>query len=639
MTVDTQKETLGFQTEAKQLLHLMIHSLYSNKEIFLRELISNSSDAIDKLRFEALADGGLYEDDPELQIQIEVDKENNVLTIKDNGIGMSREEVAENLGTIAKSGTAQFMEALTGDQQKDSQLIGQFGVGFYSAFIVADKVEVLSRRAGDKTESGVQWESHGEADFSIENIEKAERGTTIILHLKEDATEFADDWRVRSVIKKYSDHISVPVMMEKPPAPPVEGDEGTTEINEVELEAVNTATALWTRSRTEVSDDEYTEFYKHVSRDFEEPLTWSHNKVEGKLDYNSLLYIPSRAPFDMWNREVSRGLKLYVQRTFIMDDAEQFLPLYLRFVKGVVDSNDLSLNVSREILQQDPAVDSMRSALTKRVLDMLQKMSSKEPEKYAILWKEFGQVLKEGPAEDIGNKEKVAKLLRFSTTYNDTEEQSQSLADYIARMKDVQSKIYYVVAENFNTAKSSPHLEVFRKKGVEVLLLCDRVDDWLMGTLAEFDGKQLQDVGRGALDLGDLDNEEDKKEQEALEKDSEGLIERMKTILEEQVEEVRVTSRLTESPACLVVGEHDMGAQMRRIMEAAGQEIPSSKPILEVNPQHPLVSKLDNESDEDRFGELSRIIFDQAQLAEGGQLEDPAAYVTRLNKLLLELSN
>jgi molecular chaperone HtpG len=640
MTVDTQKETLGFQTEAKQLLHLMIHSLYSNKEIFLRELISNSSDAIDKLRFEALSDAGLYEDDSELKIQVEVDKDNNTLTISDNGIGMSRDEVAENLGTIAKSGTAQFMEALTGDQQKDSQLIGQFGVGFYSAFIVADRVEVLSRRAGSGAEDGVHWESHGEADFSIENVEKAERGTTIVLHLKEDATDFADDWRVRSVIKKYSDHISVPVMMEKPPMPPVEGEEQTSETEtEVEFEVVNTATALWTRSRSDVSDEEYNEFYKHISHDFEEPLTWSHNKVEGKLEYNSLLYIPGRAPFDLWNREASRGLKLYVQRTFIMDDAEQFLPLYLRFVKGVVDSNDLSLNVSREILQQDPAVDSMRSALTKRVLDMLQKMANKEPEKYATVWKEFGQVLKEGPAEDMGNKEKVAKLLRFSTTHTDSEEQNQSLDDYIARMQEGQDKIYYVVAENFNTAKNSPHLEVFRKKGIEVLLLCDRVDDWLMGTLAEFDAKQLQDVGRGALDLGELDNEDDKKEREVLEKDSEGLIERMKSVLGDQVEEVRVTTRLTQSPACLVVGENDMGAQMRRIMEAAGQEMPSSKPILEVNPQHPLVGKLDNESDEDRFGELSRIIFDQAQLAEGGQLDDPAAYVTRLNKLLLELSN
>lgn len=639
MTVDTQKETLGFQTEAKQLLHLMIHSLYSNKEIFLRELISNASDAIDKLRFEALSDGGLYEDNSNLEIRAEVDKDNNTLTITDNGIGMSRDEVCENLGTIARSGTARFMESLTGDQKKDSQLIGQFGVGFYSAFIVADRVEVLSRRAGSGAGEGVHWESHGEADFSIENIEKVERGTTIVLHLKDDATDFADDWRVRSVIKKYSDHISVPVLMEKSAMPPAEGEENTSDTAEAEFEAVNTATALWTRSRSDVSDEEYNEFYKHISHDFEEPLIWSHNKVEGKLEYNSLLYIPGRAPFDMWNREASRGLKLYVQRIFIMDDAEQFLPLYLRFVKGVVDSNDLSLNVSREILQQDRAVDSMRSALTKRVLDMLQKIANKEPEKYVSVWKEFGQVLKEGPAEDVVNKEKVAKLLRFSTTFTDSAEQDQSLDDYISRMQESQGKIYYVVAENFNTAKNSPHLEVFRKKGIEVLLLCDRVDDWLMGTLGEFDSKALQDVGRGALDLGELDSEEDKKEQDVLEKGSEGLIERFKAVLEDQVEEVRVTSRLTQSPACLVVGENDMGAQMRRIMEAAGQKIPSSKPILEVNPEHPLVTKLDKESDEDRFGELARIIFDQAQLSEGGQLDDPAAYVARLNKLLLELSH
>lgn len=639
MTVDTQKETLGFQTEAKQLLHLMIHSLYSNKEIFLRELISNASDAIDKLRFEALSNDALYEDKPDLEITVEVDKKANTLRISDNGIGMSRDEVAEHLGTIAKSGTAQFMESLTGDQQKDSQLIGQFGVGFYSAFIVADRVEVHTRRAGDTAEEGAHWESHGEADFSIETIEKAERGTTIILHLKTDATEFSDDWRVRSVIKKYSDHISVPVMMEKPLAPPAEGEEESDEVVAAEFEVVNTATALWTRSRSEISDDEYKEFYKHISHDFEEPLTWSHNKVEGKLEYNSLLYIPGRAPFDLWNRESSRGLKLYVQRTFIMDDAEQFLPLYLRFVKGVVDSNDLSLNVSREILQQDPAVDSMRSAVTKRILDMLQKLANKKPENYAVIWKEFGQVLKEGPAEDITNKEKVAKLLRFSTTHTDTAVQDQSLDDYVSRLKEGQDKIYYVVADNFNTAKNSPHLEVFRKKGIEVLLLVDRVDDWLMGTLTEFDGKALQDVGRGALDLGDLNDESDKQEQETLEKDSEALVERLKNVLDGQVEEVRATNRLTQSPACLVVGENDMGAQMRRMMEAAGQPLPDSKPVLEINPQHPLVTKLDSEIDEDRFAELAKIIFDQAHLAEGGQLDDPAAYVARLNKLLLELSN
>jgi molecular chaperone HtpG len=634
MTVDVSKETLGFQTEAKQLLHLMIHSLYSNKEIFLRELISNASDAIDKLRFAALADDSLLEGQGDYQIQVDVDKEANTITLSDNGIGMNREEVIEHLGTIAKSGTAAFMENLTGDQQKDSQLIGQFGVGFYSAFIVADRVEVHSRKAGEDAGQGVLWESHGEAEFSIEGREKASRGTSITLFLKTDCEEFADDWRVRSVIKKYSDHISVPVMMAKPPVPPAEGEEAP-ENPEVEYEAVNAATALWTRGRTEVSDEEYKEFYKHVSHDFEDPLSWSHNKVEGKLEYTSLLYLPKKAPFDMWNREMTRGLKLYVQRTFIMDEAEQFLPLYLRFVKGVVDSNDLSLNVSREILQQDPAVDSMRSALTKRVLDMLGKMAKAGGEEYADFWKEFGQVLKEGPAEDMSNKEKVAKLLRFSSTHSDSEEQDQSLEDYIARMQEQQDKIYYVVAENFNTAKNSPHLEVFRKKGIEVLLLTDRVDDWLMNHLQEFDGKQFQDVARGALDV---DSEEEKAAQEKVAKDSEDLVGRMAKVLEDKVAEVRATTRLTDSVACLVVGDFDMGAQMRRIMEAAGQEVPESKPILEINATHPLTTMLDQESDEDRFADLASIIFDQANLAEGGQLEDPASYVARLNKLLLEMS-
>jgi molecular chaperone HtpG len=646
MTADAARETLGFQTEAKQLLQLMIHSLYSNREIFLRELISNSSDAIDKLRFESLTSDGLLAGDTELAIRVEVDKEANTITLNDNGIGMSREEVIENLGTIAKSGTAQFLEALTGDQQKDSQLIGQFGVGFYSAFIVADRVEVITRRAGAEASEGVHWESAGEADFSVETVDKDSRGTTIILHLKADCEEFADDYRVRSVIKKYSDHISVPVMMEKPAAPVVPTDDATegeedssSEEAAPEFEAINEATALWTRSRSEVSDEEYKEFYNHISHDFEEPQSWSHNRVEGKLEYTSLLYIPKRAPFDMWNREMSRGLKLYVQRTFIMDEAEQFLPMYLRFVKGVVDSNDLSLNVSREILQQDPAVESMRSALTKRVLDMLGKMAkAKEGDDYANFWKEFGQVLKEGAAEDFSNKEKISKLLRFSTTHTDNAEQDQSLEGYVERMQEGQEKIFYVVAENHNTAKNSPHLEVFRKKGIEVLLLSDRVDDWLMNHLMDFDGKQFQDVARGELDLGEL-SEEDKKEQEELQKASEGLVERLQSVLGERVEEVRATSRLTDSPACLVVGDHDMGAQMRRIMESAGQAVPEAKPILEVNPGHPLLQKLDAESDEDRFSDLASVVFDQALLAEGGQLEDPAAYVSRLNKLLLELSN
>ncbi|MEH6517676.1 MAG: molecular chaperone HtpG [Halioglobus sp.] len=636
MTAEVKKETLGFQTEAKQLLHLMIHSLYSNKEIFLRELISNSSDAIDKLRFAALSDDSLLEGSGDYEVRVDVDKEANTITISDNGIGMTRDEVVENLGTIAKSGTAAFLDGLTGDQQKDSQLIGQFGVGFYSAFIVADRVEVHTRKAGEDASTGVVWESHGESEFSIEPRDKTERGSSVTLHLKSDSEDFADDFRVRSVIKKYSDHISVPVMMVKPPQPPAEGEEAPEEA-EVEYEAVNSATALWTRSRSEISDEEYTEFYKHVSHDFEDPLSWSHNRVEGKFEYNSLLYIPKRAPFDMWNRESSRGLKLYVQRTFIMDDAEQFLPLYLRFVKGVIDSNDLPLNVSREILQQDAAVDSMRSAVTKRVLDMLAKMAKAEGDDYASFWSEFGQVLKEGPAEDFANKEKIAKLLRFSTTETDKETQDQSLEDYVGRMQEGQEKIFYVVAENFNTAKSSPHLEVFRKKGIEVLLLADRVDDWLMNHLQDFDGKQFQDVARGALDLAS-ETDEEKAEQEQLAKDSEALVDRLTKVLEGKVAEVRATTRLTDSAACLVVGDMDMGAQMRRIMEAAGQEVPDNKPILEINPAHPLLSMLDQEPDEERFADLSSIIFDQANLAEGGQLEDPAAYVSKLNKLLLQMS-
>lgn len=640
MTADVNKETLGFQTEAKQLLHLMIHSLYSNKEIFLRELISNASDAIDKLRFAALADESLLEGQGDYAITVEVDKDAKTLTISDNGIGMNRDEIVEHLGTIAKSGTASFLQSLTGDEKKDSQLIGQFGVGFYSAFIVAERVAVHSRKAGEPAANGVVWESEGEAEFSVAAQERETRGTSITLFLKSDCEEFADDWRVRSVIKKYSDHISVPVMMEKPVPPPMPSEDGEEPAApetpaEPEFEAVNEATALWTRPRTEVSDEEYQSFYQHISHDFEAPLTWSHNKVEGKFEYTSLLYLPSKAPFDLWNRDTSRGLKLYVQRTFIMDEAEQFLPMYLRFVKGVVDSNDLSLNVSREILQQDPAVDSMRGALTKRVLDMLGKLAKTDD--YAGFWKEFGPVLKEGPAEDHSNQEKIAKLLRFSTTHTDAQEQDQSLEDYVSRMQEKQEKIFYVVAENFNTAKHSPHLEVFRKKGIEVLLLSDRVDDWLMNHLREFDGKEFADVGRGALDLA-TDSEEDKAEQEKLAKASEGLIERLTAVLGEKVAEVRATSRLTDSAACLVVGEFDMGAQMRRIMEAAGQEVPDSKPILEVNPQHPLLEMLDEQQDEDQFAELAAIVFDQAHLAEGGQLDDPATYVSRLNKLLVQMA-
>ncbi len=641
MTTATKKETLGFQTEAKQLLQLMIHSLYSNKEIFLRELISNASDAADKLRFEALADSSLYENDPDLKITITFDKDAKTLSISDNGIGMSKDDVISHLGTIAKSGTADFLGKLSGDQQKDSQLIGQFGVGFYSSFIVADKVEVLTRRAGLEPSEGVHWESEGEADFSVESIEKADRGTTIILHLREDSTDFADNWRIRSVVKKYSDHIAIPVLMEKQSTPEYdeEGKEKPVEENTTpEFEPVNDATALWTRSRSDVTDEEYIEFYKHVSHDFEDPLSWSHNKVEGKLEYNSLLYVPKKAPFDMWNREANRGLKLYVQRTFIMDDAEQFLPLYLRFIKGVIDSNDLSLNVSREILQQDPAVDSMKSAVTKRVLDMLSKIAKKDTEKYQTFWDQFGQVLKEGPAEDFSNKEKIAKLLRFASTHTNSDVQCNSLEDYVGRMKEGQDKIYYVAAENFTTGSNSPHLEVFRKKDIEVLVFYDRIDEWLMGHMMDFDGKQFQDVGKGELNLGDLEGEDDKKEKEKLESENKDLIERVKKVLGEKIESVRVTNRLTDSPACLVVGEDDMGAQMRRIMEQAGQAMPESKPILELNPEHLLVKKLDQESDEDRFADLVDILFDQSTLAEGGQLDDPAAYVHRLNKLILDLS-
>ena len=638
MTADVRKETLGFQTEAKQLLHLMIHSLYSNKEIFLRELISNASDAIDKLRFAALADPGLLEGGAELQIQVDVakNKKLHTITISDNGIGMNRDEVIENLGTIAKSGTAAFLQNLTGDQQKDSQLIGQFGVGFYSAFIVADRVEVHTRKAGEAPDQGVLWESHGEAEFTIEAKPRDTRGTSITLYLKKDSQEFADDWRVRSVIKKYSDHISVPVMMAKPPAPAKEGEKPAGD-GPVEYQAINAATALWTRPRTEVSDEEYKEFYKHISHDFQDPLTWSHNRVEGKLEYTSLLYLPKKAPFDLWNREMSRGLKLYVQRTFIMDEAEQFLPLYLRFVKGVVDSNDLSLNVSREILQQDPAVESMRGALTKRVLEMLAKLAKGKGDDYANFWKEFGQVLKEGPAEDFANREKIARLLRFSSTHTDAETQDQSLENYVSRMQEKQEKIYYVVADSFKTAKHSPHLEVFRKKGIEVLLLSDRVDDWLMNHLQEFDGKHFQDVARGELDLG-AESEEEKAEQAKLATESEALVERLGKVLDSRVAQVRATGRLTDSAACLVVGDHDMGAQMRRIMEAAGQPVPPGKPILEINPAHPLVQMLDKEPDEDRFADLGHVLFEQASLAEGGQLDDPAAYVSRLNRLLLQLA-
>ncbi|MEH6364791.1 molecular chaperone HtpG [Pseudomonas sp. J237] len=632
MSVETQKETLGFQTEVKQLLHLMIHSLYSNKEIFLRELISNASDATDKLRFEALAKPELLEGGADLKIRVSFDKEAKTVTIEDNGIGMSREDAITHLGTIAKSGTSEFMKNLTGDQKKDSHLIGQFGVGFYSAFIVADKVEVFSRRAGLPAAEGVHWSSRGEGEFEVATIDKAERGSRIVLHLKEGEAEFADGWRLRNVIKKYSDHIALPIELPKEAA----GEEEAPA--ELEWETVNRASALWTRPRTEIKDEEYQEFYKHVGHDFENPLSWSHNKVEGKLEYTSLLYVPGRAPFDLYQREAPRGLKLYVQRVFIMDQADEFLPLYLRFIKGVVDSNDLSLNVSREILQKDPVIDSMKSALTKRSLDMIEKLAKNEPEQYKAFWKNFGQVLKEGPAEDFANKEKIAGLLRFASTAEGEGEQVVSLADYIGRMKDGQDKIYYLTGESYAQVKNSPHLEVFRKKGIEVLLLTDRIDEWLMSYLTEFDGKSFIDVARGDLDLGKLDSEEDKKAQEEVAKAKEGLTERLKAALGEHVAEVRVSHRLTDSPAILAIGEQDLGLQMRQILEASGQKVPESKPIFEFNPSHPLIERLDAEADEDRFGDLTHILFDQAALAAGDSLKDPAAYVQRLNKLLVELS-
>jgi len=630
MTVEANKETLGFQTEVKQLLQLMIHSLYSNKEIFLRELISNASDAEDKLRFAALKDEALYEGDQELSIRLDYDKEAGTVTLTDNGIGMTRDDVIANPGTIAKSGTAEFLKQLSGDEKKDSKLIGQFGVGFYSSFIVADKVEVKTRRAGAPASEGVHWESKGDGEFTIEQTEREQRGTEITLHLKSDATEFADGFRLRNLVKKYSDHISFPVIMKS---------ESEEEDKKGEDETVNDATALWTLPRTEIKDEEYKEFYKHIAHDFEDPLTWSHNKVEGKLDYTSLLYIPKRAPFDLYNREAPRGLKLYVQRVFIMDDAEQFLPLYLRFTKGVIDSNDLSLNVSREILQNDSTVESIRTAMTKRVLDTLSKLAKKQPEDYQTFWNEFGTVLKEGPAEDFGNREKIAGLLRFATTHTGEATQDVSLDDYIGRMKEGQNKIYYITGDNFSAAKSSPHLEVFRKKGVEVLILSDRIDEWMMTYLSEYDGKQFQDVARGDLDLGEVETEEDKKHQEEAAEEHKSLVERIQNALKDQVQEVRVTNRLTDSPACLVVGQFDMGAQMKKIMEAAGQKVPESKPIFEINVEHPLVQRLEKEQGDERFNELSAVLFDQATLASGEQLQDPGAYVSRLNRLLLEMAN
>ncbi|MGB3392855.1 MAG: molecular chaperone HtpG [Stenotrophomonas sp.] len=635
MTAASQKETRGFQTEVKQLLHLMIHSLYSNKEIFLRELVSNAADAADKLRFEALTRPELLEGGAPLRIRIEADPAARTLTIDDNGIGLSRDEAIAHLGTIAKSGTAEFLSHLSGDQKKDANLIGQFGVGFYSAFIVADQVDVYSRRAGLPASEGVHWSSRGEGEFEVESIDKPERGTRIVLHLKEDEEGFADGWKLRGLVKKYSDHIGLPIELHKQQ----HGEDKPEDQPEApEWEAVNKANALWTRPKSEIRDEEYKEFYKHISHDFSDPLAWSHNKVEGKLEYTSLLYTPGRAPFDLYQRDAAKGLKLYVQRVFIMDQAEQFLPLYLRFIKGVVDSSDLPLNVSREILQSGPVIDSMKSALTKRSLDMLEKLAKDRPEDYAGFWKNFGQVLKEGPAEDFNNREKIAGLLRFASTHGSDGEQNVALADYLGRMVEGQDKIYYLTGESHLQVRNSPHLEVFRKKGIEVLLMTDRVDEWLMSYLHEFDGKSFVDVARGDLDLGTLDTEEEKKAQEETAKAKEALATRIKTALGEDVAEVRVSHRLTDSPAILAIGEQDLGLQMRQILEASGQKVPESKPVFEFNPAHPLIEKLDAEPDMDRFDDLARVLFDQAALAAGDGLKDPAAYVRRLNKLLLELS-
>jgi molecular chaperone HtpG len=626
-----QAQTLGFQAQVKQLLKLMIHSLYSHKEIFLRELISNASDALDKLRFEALAKPELLEGGAELAIRIEADKDARTIAIIDNGIGMSRTEAIENLGTIARSGTAEFLSRLTGDQQKDAQLIGQFGVGFYSSFIVAERVEVFSRRAGEGASAGVHWQSRGDGEFTVADVELPERGTRIVLHLKEGEEDFADEFRIRSLVRKYSDHIAFPVRMR------VERDEKDKKSQGAEYETINHAQALWTRPRTEVKEEEYKEFYRHITHDFSEPLAWSHGKVEGKTEYTSLLYIPSRAPFDLWHREAARGLKLYVRRVFIMDDAQQFLPLYLRFVRGIVDSADLPLNISREMLQQNPMIDTIRTGLTRRVLDLLAKLAKEEPEKYATVWKEFGQVLKEGPAEDPANRERIAKLLRFSSTHTDKPEQDVSLEDYVARMKPGQKEIYFVVADSFATAKSSPHLELLRRKGLEVLLLWDRVDEWLTDHLREFDGKPLRNVARGNLDLAAVQSEEEKKEQESLAKQHASLVERIKETLGDHVSEVRVTSRLTDSPACLVLGEHELGPQMRRILEAAGQKVPAGKPALEINPAHPLLKRIEATSEQGEFADLAMLLFEQATLAEGGQLAEPASFVQRLNRLLLAM--
>jgi len=628
------RETLGFQTEVKQLLHLMIHSLYSNKEIFLRELVSNASDACDKLRFEALNNAALYGDDTELKIRVAFDKSARTVTISDNGIGLSRDEAVAHLGTIAKSGTKEFFSALTGDQAKDAHLIGQFGVGFYSSFIVADKVTVISRRAGVEANQAVRWESAGEGEYTVEMVEKSGRGTDVILHLREGEDDFLSGWKLKSIIRKYSDHITLPIVMKKE-----EWKDGEQQLTD-EDETVNQANALWVRSKSDITDEQYTEFYKHVAHDFEDPLCWTHARVEGKQEYTQLLYIPSRAPFDMWDRNARHGIKLYVRRVFIMDDAEQLMPLYLRFVRGVVDSADLPLNVSREILQQSKDIDNIRSGCTRKVLSMLEGLANSEDaadkEKYAKFWEAFGAVLKEGVGEDFANKDKIAGLIRFASTHGDGDKQIVSLADYIGRMKEGQEKIYYVTADSFNAARNSPHLEIFKKKGIEVLLLSDRVDEWVVGHLTEFEGKQLQSVAKGGLDLGKLEDEAEKQEAEKAADEYKELLEKVKTSLGGKVKDVRVTYRLTDSPSCLVSDEHDPSGNLARLLKAAGQKAPEVKPILEINPQHPAVMRLKYE--EVRFDDWAALLFEQATLAEGGQLDDPAGFVKRINDLMMALS-
>ncbi|MGM0676471.1 MAG: molecular chaperone HtpG [Pseudomonadota bacterium] len=625
MSVDTHKETRQFQTEVSQLLHLMINALYSNKEIFLRELVSNAADACDKLRFEALADDALMEGEGDLGIQVEYDKDARTVTVRDNGIGMSRDDVINNIGTIAHSGTREFLSRLTGDQKKDAHLIGQFGVGFYSSFIVADRVTLTTRRAGMGAEHGVRWESDGSGEFTVETVERPERGTEVVLHLKQDEDEFLDEFRLRHIVTRYSDHIPLPITMRK------RDDDGKAL---EEWETVNRASALWTRSKSEISDEEYKEFYKHVAHDFEEPLTWTHNRVEGRQEYTSLLYIPKRAPFDLWDRDRRHGIKLYVQRVFIMDDAEQLMPTYLRFVRGVVDSNDLPLNISREILQNNRLIDGIRSGSVKKVLGLLEDLAKKEPEQYQTFWDAFGRVLKEGPAEDHANREQIGRLLRFASTHTGEAAQNVALADYIGRMKEGQDTIYYITADSHTAALHSPHLEVFRKRGIEVLLLSDRVDEWLVSHLHEFEGKSLKSVAKGDLDLGDTETEEEKKAQQEAEEQVKDLLPRIQEALGERVQEVRFSHRLTDSPACIVLSEDEMALYMQQLLKQAGQNLPDTKPVLEVNPNHRLLQRMGEETDEARFKDWSSLLLDQAVLAEGGQLEDPAGFVKRLNTLI-----